>query len=255
MMLMNRRSIVVATLILLGIDAISNARGADGTWAVDAGGNRVDNQVADGADNTAYFTCNITDDVDVTLDGNRIIGNLVFEDMTTADSEWTVGQNTLTLSADSGTPVIETVTDATISSAINGIAGFYKTGAGTLTLTAGNGYSGETTVSEGILKMANPYCLGAVGDGTLVESGATLSDGAAAQMDVQDPVTISGAGFEGKGAIWRESQRLMFKKPITLDADARIRVDTSQLRIQGGLDLNSHALTFTGKLDSSTVSD
>lgn len=78
--------------------------------------------------------------------------------------------------------------NVSFASALNGAGGLTKTGAGTLTLTAANGYSGGTTVSGGTLQLANAAALPTSGaltmlGGTLALGGTDISVG-----------TLSGTG-------------------------------------------------------------
>ena len=152
--------------------------------------------------NTAAFTG--TGGV-VEVDGAVTAAGLAFgtDGYTIADAD---GDATLTLA---GTPVIE-VTNAghtnTVGVAVAGTAGFTKTGAGVLQLTAANTYSGEVVVAVGILRL-RPHvsdALGVVGDGngTVVENGATLDfNGAYAGARGWEAFAMSGSGVDGLGAV------------------------------------------------------
>ena len=80
-----------------------------GYWSV--AGNWVDSIIADGADNTAYFTMNISGNMHVDLDGHRTIGHLEFSDGGGSGSYWFLsdytGVKTLTLAAPGGTPTCQ----------------------------------------------------------------------------------------------------------------------------------------------------
>ncbi len=93
----------------------------------------------------------------------------------------------------------------TYSSAISGSVGLVKLGAGTLTLTGANDYTGGTTVAEGTLEAAAPGALpeygmagGAASGGVSVESGAMLA------LDVGgsgwDDTTVSDLATDGFAA-------------------------------------------------------
>jgi len=88
---------------------------------------------------------------------------------------------------------------ATISSVISGAAGLTKSGAGTLLLSGANNYTGETIVSQGVLRLGNGAALGDTGQGTIVGDGATLDINA--QTLSTEVVTISGSGVNGVGAL------------------------------------------------------
>ena len=63
--------------------------------------------------------------------------------------------------------------NSTISSAIGGVGSFTKSGAGTLSLTTANSYTGDTTVSTGTLSIGSSGAIVSANVG--VSSGATLS--------------------------------------------------------------------------------
>jgi autotransporter-associated beta strand protein len=193
--------------------AVSSASAQSGTWNVDANGtwgtntNWLSNTIADGSGNTANFTNNITDDRTVSLDGDRTLTNLVFSDSNTATAgSWILNNNgnsanNLILAGTTPTITVNALgTDktATISAIIQGTVGMSKSGAGTLILTSDNTYTGNTTVSQGTLKItsggssyANAYNGSAV---VTVQSGAVL------ELDEWNYSTSAGLGQLAKEA-------------------------------------------------------
>ncbi|WP_176084610.1 autotransporter domain-containing protein [Martelella sp. HB161492] len=118
-----------------------------------------------------------------------------------ATDGYVITGDSLALTAQSGASYVEIAVDqpnatagsisATISSVLTGTAGLYKTGSGTLTLTAQNEYSGGTVVSAGILAVAQDANLGKA-DGDVTLNGGTLqvSTGFSTERDV----LLGGAG-------------------------------------------------------------
>ena len=104
----------------------------------------------------------------VTLGGPITAGGLTF-----AVDGYTVTGNTLTLS---GTTTVSAGT-ATIASLVAGSTGLTKAGAGTLTLTGANNYTGGTTISAGTLHLSS---VTAAGTNTI-----TLGNAATGTSDVQ----------------------------------------------------------------------
>lgn len=148
-----------SSLILLL--STSAAKAQAGTWTTDASANWSTSSnwsgsvIADGADNTANFTANISAARTITLDGARTIGNIVFTDSVTSSHNLTIsGANILTLDRTTGTPIIDVTQSGrvlTIGSEITGTDGLQKNGAGQLTLSGANTYGPTTFVNEGIL--------------------------------------------------------------------------------------------------------
>ncbi len=86
----------------------------------------------------------------VNLDAGGItIGGLIFNSGVTGAYTLSGGPLTLT-----GAPVFAAAAHAVIGCVLTGSAGFTKTGAGTLTLTAANTYAGGTTVNGGTLALS-----------------------------------------------------------------------------------------------------
>ncbi|MDQ0079693.1 outer membrane autotransporter protein [Variovorax boronicumulans] len=79
--------------------------------------------------------------------------------------------------------------DVTLASGISGIGGLTKTGAGILTLTNANSYTGETTISNGTLKLA--------GAGTLAGATGVSLTGASAVFDLSTGNSQSVAHLSG----------------------------------------------------------
>jgi autotransporter-associated beta strand protein len=95
----------------------------------------------------------------VSLAGGRILNGVLSGAMAlTADS---------TVEAAVGTEV-------TLSGEISGSFGLTIAGAGTVTLSGNNSFTGETTVSAGTLKVAHANALGSAAGATVVAAGGTL---------------------------------------------------------------------------------
>ena len=98
-----------------------------------------------------------------------------------------------------------------------GPQGFTKTGSGALVLAGANTYSGATVVTAGRLALSGSGNLGSLAGGTNVQPGGTLdlSSGSVSA----EPLTLSGAGFQGAGALIVPT---LFNGPITLAGDSTI---------------------------------
>jgi len=116
----------------------------------------------------------ITLDRTITLNAAITIGNITASD---TDKNYTIsGANILTLDRTSGVPTIDVTTSGrtlTISSQIAGTTGLQKNGAGTLTLSGANTYSGGTVLSAGTIAFGanNDTYLGATSGGLTFNGG------------------------------------------------------------------------------------
>jgi len=169
------------SLVILGADSNWTSL-ADGNWSDSA--NWASSTVATGYDATATF--NAATGATVTLDTNRIIGNLSFD-----VSDYTIsGASTLTLDS-TGTPTVAVTAGrtATISAGLAGIYGMEKTGGGTLVLSGVKSYTGGTLVADGTLELNNSstFDVSAISGSLTVENGATLK--------------LSGLDFTGLGRL------------------------------------------------------
>lgn len=185
---------------------------ADGVWTNPAGGpwatagNWNGGTIADGGSALADFsTLDIAANATVTLDGARTIGRLRFADATTASNDWTLAPGTggaLTLDGTTKPEIAVNSRVSNISLELAGGKGFTKTGAGTLSLSGGNTFTGTLQVAAGTLKAASATALGAGGAGneTIVASGATFDVNGSA-LTATEIITIAGSGVDGAGAL------------------------------------------------------
>lgn len=127
---------------------------------------------------------------------------------------------------------------------VSGGGGFIKAGAGGLTFTAANTYSGATTVELGTLFLSAAGKLGSSAGGTTVNAGATLALQNAATIE-GEVVVISGVGAASGGAI-RVLSAGATADTVTLAANATIFVDTgATFEIETGI-AGAFALTKSG---------
>lgn len=102
--------------------------------------------------------------------------------------------------ANDGALVFARADAMTVTGPIAGTGTLTQNGSGTLTLNGANSYSGNTVVSQGTLQVAHTSALGSTNAGTTVASGARL-DFNARNIGLE-PVTVSGAGPDGDGALY-----------------------------------------------------
>ena len=156
----SRLSLAVA-VIALGAGPV---QGANGIWTGGSGGSWANSTnwsngiIAGGSGGTADFSRLIlASSPTLTLDGSRAIGNLIFGDAGNGFG-WNLDAGSggpLTLAISSGYPTI-TVNNLTTSLGLGlaGVEGMSKAGAGTLTLTSDNTYTGGSFVNAGSLNLA-----------------------------------------------------------------------------------------------------
>jgi autotransporter-associated beta strand protein len=124
-------------------------------------------------------------------------------------------------------------------------AGILKTGNGTLVLSGANDYTGNTTVSAGIVEVDHASGLGAPNGNAYVQIGASLALG---------PVTVTGkhlflngAGAPAifsqtpQGAVFLAKNNATWAGPVTLQGDTTICVATNvTLTVNGAIDGNGN---------------
>ena len=141
--------------------------------------------------NTAYFGGTAGT---VTL-GTPITANA----LTFNTTGYTLSGGTLTLAGTTPTITVNSGTD-TISSVIAGTAGLIKSGAGTLSLSGANTFSGGITVNTGTLNVSDDAALGNSANGITLANGTVLNGGTAFNASRVITVT-SGMASIGNGAL------------------------------------------------------
>jgi fibronectin-binding autotransporter adhesin len=123
-----------------------------------------------------------------------------------------------------------TVTQGTdfSSAAISGSGGFTQAGSGTTVLTAANTYSGTTAITAGALNIRNGSAMGAVGGAVTVASGAALELQGGITVG-NKPLSLSGTGISGNGALRNISGTNTYGGPLTLSGPSAIRSDAGTL--------------------------
>jgi autotransporter-associated beta strand protein len=214
---------------------------------------------------------NVTDGVEtynITKTGNGI---LVLSNTTNSyDGTTTISAGTLTVTGrlDSGSYSANIINNSALiynstsaqefSGVISGTGTLEKDNAdSTLTLSGTNTYSGDTTISAGIIAISDADALGndsGTRGTTTVDSGAALyiSGG----ITVAEPINISGTGISSGGAIRFTANNNMYSGAITLGATSSIVSNSGQQEISGtinGSNDNTEALTITAN-DNLTIS-
>jgi fibronectin-binding autotransporter adhesin len=172
-----------ATYVTLSHPIWLNAAG--GSWATAA--NWLSDVIATGVGVPADFsTLGLSGDATVTLDSAPTVGSLLFAD-TSSTANWILNSGTggpLTLNAGANVPVIGVSNQtATIGAVLSGTNGLTKTGNGTLVLAAANLFTGNVTISNGLVRST----VGNLGSNTglgvsnvvTVAAGTTLDIGGA----------------------------------------------------------------------------
>jgi RHS repeat-associated protein len=172
------------------------------------------------------------------------------------------GSGTVTSSASGGATLIvgadgQTSTFSGLIEDGTGQVGLTKIGEGTLTLnrlgtdTRANAYSGDTTVSEGVLNVQFGSALGTATAQVVVDDGATLQlQGLQGGITIANPLLISDAGTNGaleEGVLESVSGSNTYSGLIALGDDAQILCDSSSsLTNSGTISGNGFALTVGG---------
>ena len=182
----------------------------------------------------------------VTVSGTQSIGGLTFN-----TTGYTLNGGTLTGAAPTNTLTADTGISATVGSILAGGNAFDKAGAGAVTLTGPNSYTGVTSVTTGTLQIGNGSNVGNLGAGAVsIASGATLAYKRSDSNLILGSVH-SGAGtiaFLGTGIINQSSFRLTgnnsgFTGPMTATL-SRIWVTSPANLGAGGITVNTGASLY-----------
>lgn len=264
---------------------------ADANWNVDASGNWSASgnwtpAIVPGiaAGDTVGLTYNITAARTVTMDtASRTVGTLNIGDSGSSYFGYTLtnsGGATLTFNNNGGTAnLVQATTTATdiialpislsdnlsisngsgltLSKEIGGAKNITKLGAGILTLSGTNTYSGVTTISAGFLRLQNASGLGSTAGGTVVANGATLD--VLSGYTMTEPLTLNGDGAVSVGALRNLNPvSLAWNELITLASSSRINCQGSGGTLTfggatGGITGTNVDLTFGGSPSSGNV--
>jgi autotransporter-associated beta strand protein len=127
---------------------------------------------------------------------------------------------------DNGALVFARNDTVNVPNLISGAGTVTQNGTGTLNLSAANTFTGAVIVAQGTLQTGNNSALGATNGGTIVASGATLDVTANAINLGQEPITISGIGVGGGGALINSASPAGFVGPnaarVTMAGDATV---------------------------------
>jgi autotransporter-associated beta strand protein len=232
----------VETFTVLGISP------GNGTWSVDESGDWGDptkwasSQIANGTDNTAIFSNNLSATRTITLDRDITIGHIDFQE--TGQDLVISGSQTLTLDVTSGAPEVSISNRTlTISSTIAGSDGLSKTGGGTLNLSGNNTFSGEVDINGGTVNFSSLSGWGISGKNVTFSGNGTITSGSMSDEYTGDTLSIS----SGVIGIIQRSVRATF--PTTTGAGKLIYGGTGSATV--GLNIGD-ASGFTGDVMLST---
>ena len=132
-------------------------------------------------------------------------------------------------------------------SSIQAVNGVTMTGTGTLTLSHTNSYSGSTTINAGTLVAAANGAMGpATATGIFVNTGGALAFTGGLHYSTAEPITISGSGPAGNGAIENISGTNTFAIPITVPGAAVIGSDAGSMTLGSNIICQGAGVTLTG---------
>ena len=132
----------------------------------------------------------------------------------------------------------------TLAQVISGTGSLTQKGAGTLTLSGANSYSGLTTVSAGVLKITHNTALGTNTTGTDVVSGAALHLQGGITVSGES-LTLAGTGFNYGGALRNLSGDNTWAGPIaTSGGQVNITSSTGLLTFSGPVTLSASESTY-----------
>ena len=145
-----------------------------------------------------------------------------------------------TVTGAAGTLTVNKASGADLFSGnIQGGLGLTKSGAGQLSISGSNNYTGATTVSAGVVNLVNGSGLGGTEAGTTVANGAVIriqgtNSGGTGITIGNEALAISGLGVGGNGGALRSATGTnTWQGKVTLAADARIGAAANNLLTLG----------------------
>ncbi|NCD23660.1 MAG: choice-of-anchor D domain-containing protein, partial [Spartobacteria bacterium] len=161
----------------------------------------------------------------------------------------------LTAAADQGW-TNASANDFTIAGNVAGAGAIAKHGDGRIVLTGNDGtFTGPLTVQAGALQIRGTNALGSTGAGTTVADGAALElhGGGNAVDYAAEPLTISGTGVSGGGALRFVQNNVDYKGAITLAADARIQAASNSPIVSGAIAIGGYTLAVGVPADATEL--
>jgi len=201
--------------VLLAMANCGDALAQNGTWTSTTSGswqitsNWSGGIVGTGSANTATFAPDITSDVTVTNNQQRLIGTMVFGTASapTGTGNWIISSSTFVFAnglANNATITVNSLRTANIASVLSvgtpNNAMLVKNGAGTLILSStGNNISINVGITSGTLQISNDNQLGFVPGSFVanrlqISNGATLRTSAAVTLTQNRGITIGSGG-------------------------------------------------------------
>ena len=200
---------------------------AGGSWPATA--NWSNGVAAGGVGATAWFnTLTLPANATVTLDGTRTIGNLFFDDLNATQHSWTLSTGTgdpLTLAVSNNTPVISNNVSTTISAMLAGTGGLTKNGTGSLTLSAINTYTGNTTIGAGTLQLGDGTANNGSVSGPIMDNGLLVVANPSAQTFANVITGTGGFTKTGSGTLTLSSSNT-YQGPTTIGAGTLLLLPT-----------------------------
>jgi len=170
-----------------------------------------------------------------TAAGNATVSGTVYANAltyTAASGNFSINSGTINLFGTTPGITVDPSLALTIGSALTGTTGLKKLGTGTLNLSASNSYTGNTTVSTGILAVSNGSALGS---GTVtVQGGSVASLRLSGNITVANALQLGGDGISFIGALMSMSGSNIVSGAMT-DGGRIAAMTGSSLTLTGGM--------------------
>ena len=128
----------------------------------------------------------------------------------------------------------------------------FKSGAGTLTLSGNNQYTGSTAVNAGTLWLGGATALGSIAAGTSVASGAAID--LHGQTVGAEAIAIQGSGVGGNGALTNSGAAASLAGAVMLAAPATV-AGSGDIALSGSVTSNMLTKSGVNKLTLTGISD
>ncbi|MFP4681126.1 MAG: autotransporter-associated beta strand repeat-containing protein [Chitinispirillaceae bacterium] len=222
------------TEITSGIQPGSGIWGSDNFWTL-SDGDGTTLSAWKGSGNTATFAGSDGSYI-ISVNDSQGVDSIAF-----LNTGYTVTDGTIALS---GEMAINAAVDATVNSVVDG-TDLNKYGSGRLTLGGANTYTGQTNISAGALGALNADALGTTGQGTVVNSGASLELEGGVTYSAESLI-LNGTGISGSGGLHNADGHNTWPGTVSLNSASSIHnSDVGDLTITGVIS-GSGSLTKTG---------